>query len=479
MKIVPLFGAGIAGKSPVVTVQRRLNCYYETREDGDKAKVVIYGTPGLKFFASAGTTDDPVRGILGTPLNLYYVTYNRFYIHDVALFPINTSSGSCSLAFNPSQVLLTDGLSGYVLTLATQSFAQISGAFPNGANTITQVSGFFVAEQPGSQQFWVSNFNDGTTWNPLAFASASSYSDNILAVDNLSGNLIIFSELHTEFWQNAGLTPQPFVPILSAANEFGLAAVFSRAHVDQTIIFLAQTREGQVQVVQLNGYNATVVSTQDLDFIINGFDITSDAIAMSYEMNRHKFYQISFPSGNRSFLYDCSTKLWSEVQTGISPSPVRHAGNFSALFGGKTVITDYAHAFLYIFSDDYFVDDTTLHLTEEVSQPIQREIITRHILSDFNRIRISLLYLDMETGVGLQNGQGNNPQVMLQYSKDNGRTWGAERWVSVGMVGQYITRVLWRRFGSTRDATFKLRMTDPVKFVITDGAIRVNERKGQ
>jgi Neuraminidase (sialidase) len=110
-------------------------------------------------------------------------------------------------------------------------------------------------------------------------------------------------------------------------------------------------------------------------------------------------------------------------------------------------------------------------------QTIIREIITRHTLSNFNRVRISLLYLDMDVGVGLQNGQGSNPQIMLQYSKDNGRTWSAERWVSLGAVGLYLTRVIWRRFGSTRDATFKIRMSDPVKFVIAEGAINVSERE--
>jgi hypothetical protein len=108
-----------------------------------------------------------------------------------------------------------------------------------------------------------------------------------------------------------------------------------------------------------------------------------------------------------------------------------------------------------------------------------RQLITRHVLSSFNRIRVSLLYLDMETGVGLQSGQGSNPQIMLEYSKDNGRTWAAQRFVSSGLVGQYLTRVLWRRFGSTRDAVWRITQSDPVKFVITEGAFRVRERARQ
>lgn len=438
--------------------------------------MVIYGTPGLVPFISPSTPfSAPVRGMLGNQSSLYVVAYNQFQSlapngSTLVAATMGTNTGPVSMAFNPTQVLIADGSQGHYFIPSIPSFATVSASYPSKAKTVTQVSGFFVAEEPSSQRFWVSNFNDGTTWNSLAFASASAYSDNILAVDNLGGSLVVFSEQHMEFWQNAGLTPQPFTPILSAVNEYGLAAIFSRAHVDQTIMFLAQTREGQIQVVQLQGFNPQPVSTPDVDYIFGQFNTVSDAVGLSYEIGKHKFYQITFPTENRSFLFDCSTRLWSETQTGPSLMPSRHWGNFSTYYGGDVIISDYSTNQIYKFSDTAYTDN---------GQTIVREVSTRHILSNFNRIRISLLYLDMETGVGLQLGQGSNPQIMLQYSKDNGRTWSAERWSSSGLVGQYLTRVIWRRFGSTRDATFKIRMTDPVKFVITEGAMRINEREDQ
>ncbi len=474
MKIVPLFGSGIAGKSYVVTRQRRLNCYFEDREDGDKSKVAVYGTPGLvPSFQASTPLGLPVRAMLGTQTALYLIAYNQFLSVDsigtvLASGSLSTISGLASLAYSPTQVVITDGAVGYLFTPASSAFTVIGGAFPNGAKTVTFVSSFFVAEQPGSQQFWVSNSNDGSTWNGLAFASASSFSDNILAVDNLLGNLVLFCQQHMEFWQNVGSAPEPFAPILSAQNEYGLAAIFSRSHVDQSIVFLAQTREGQVQFVQLNGFNAQVISNADLEYIINQFPIVSDAVALSYEQGKHKFYQCTFPTANQTFLFDCSTRLWSEAQTGASVIPARHWANLSAYYAGKTLLSDFATNQIYAMSPTQYTDN---------GQTIAREIVTRHTLSNFNRIRIALLYLDMQVGVGLQVGQGSNPQIMLQYSKDNGQTWSAERWVTLGAVGKYLTRVLWRRFGSARDATFRIRMTDPVPFVITEAAIYVNERE--
>lgn len=470
-RIVPLFGSGRASKSFVVTRQRRLNCYFENRKDQDKTKVACYGTPGLvAAFMPSTPLNSTLRAFFGTQTALFLIAYNQFQSVNgatgAALFTgtMGSTAGQCSIAYNTTQVVIVDGSQGYLYTPSAATFATIAASFPNGARTVTFVSGFFVAELPGTQQFWVSNANDGSTWNGLAFASAYAYSDNIVAVDNLLGNLILFGQEHAEFWQNEGLTPQPFQPITSAVYEYGLAAIFSRGHVDQTIIFLAQTREGQVQVVQIRGYNMVRVSDADTEAVINSFSTVSDAVCLVYEIDEHKFYQLTFPTANRSFLYDCSTGLWSDVQTGPSITPVRHTGSLAAYYAGKTYISDYATNQVYALSTSAYTDNGVT---------IAREIVTRHVLSDFNRIRISLVYLDMETGVGLQTGQGSNPQVMLQYSKDNGRTWSAERWTSLGKVGQYLWRVLWRRFGSTWDATFRIRMTDPVKFVITNGAMKI------
>lgn len=471
LRPVPLFGSGIYGKSYIVTRQRRLNVYFENRQDGDKSRVVIYGTPGLMEAFRVGNL--PVRGMLGTQSNLFCVSANQFQHLNSGFFQvfsggINSTFGLVSMATSNAQVVIADGTAGYLYNTGAHTLATQAASFPTAARTVTFASGFFVAEQPGTQQFWVSNFNDGSVWNSLAFASASAYPDLILAVDNLGGNLVTFSEQHGEFWQNSGLTPQPFTPILSAAHEYGLAAIFSRAHVQDSIIFLAQTRQGQVTFVRLLGFRPMLISNPDLDNIINSFSTVSDAVGFSYAIDRHQFYQVTFPSANRSFLFDTETDLWSEVQTGPAVNPVRHIANLSAYVAGKTYVSDHASNQIYALSPTAYTDNGV---------PIVREIVTRHVTSAFNRFRVSSLYLDMETGVGLQTGQGSTPQIMLQYSKDNGRSWSAERWVSLGNVGQYMTRVMWRRFGSTRDATFRIRMSDPVKFVIAEGAMKVRQKR--
>lgn len=64
---------------------------------------------------------------------------------------------------------------------------------------------------------------------------------------------------------------------------------------------------------------------------------------------------------------------------------------------------------------------------------------------------------------------GADPQVMLRWSDDGGHTWSYEHWASMGKIGEYYRRVLWRRLGMTqklRDRVYEIAGSDPVKVVI-------------
>jgi hypothetical protein len=61
---------------------------------------------------------------------------------------------------------------------------------------------------------------------------------------------------------------------------------------------------------------------------------------------------------------------------------------------------------------------------------------------------------------------------MLQISRDGGRTWGAEMQLRLGKVGEFLSRVSQLGCGTARDFVFKLRITDPVKRVLTGLALR-------
>ena len=70
---------------------------------------------------------------------------------------------------------------------------------------------------------------------------------------------------------------------------------------------------------------------------------------------------------------------------------------------------------------------------------------------------------------------------MLRWSDDGGHTWSNEHWTSMGAIGTYGTRAIWRRLGMTtklRDRVYECSGTDPVKVVIMGAELILSGTNG-
>jgi hypothetical protein len=85
--------------------------------------------------------------------------------------------------------------------------------------------------------------------------------------------------------------------------------------------------------------------------------------------------------------------------------------------------------------------------------------------------------VDLERGVGLVSGQGEDPQVMLQFSDDGGFSWSNELWASAGKIGDRLASVSWFKLGMSRDRVFRVTVTDPVKWIIIAARVDVRVEK--
>lgn len=93
---------------------------------------------------------------------------------------------------------------------------------------------------------------------------------------------------------------------------------------------------------------------------------------------------------------------------------------------------------------------------------IRRMRQSPHLSDEQVNLFFGQFQLDLEAGLGLTDGQGVDPQLMLQWSDDGGRTWGEEHWVSAGRLGRYAFRAIWRRLGRARTRTWRVTFSDPV-----------------
>lgn len=460
MKPIPLFGIGNKGKSVNVNAQQRLNLYVEFQQDPEVNAIAMYCTPGLLADLNFGA--NPCRGAYSKGDYRYFV--NRDSLYRVAndgtssvIGTLLTTGGRVGISDNGTQMIIVDGTYGYIYNFNTLAFVQITDVDFPACQTVTFLNSYFVVQQTGTARFYVSASNDGLTWDALDYATAESDPDNLMAVIANNGQLLLFGEKSSEFWGDSGAQDFPFARVGASGVEWGLAARWSLAKFsDSMLIFLGKNKLGEVQVFTMSGYTPQVVSNPELDYTISQYSAFSDASGFAYMVGGHPFYQINFPSANdgagESWLYDGLSKAWSKVGQDES----RHRAEIQVNHQDQSYVTDFENGKVYLLDGNTLTDD---------GEMIPRQLVCRHqVTGDYSRI--SEVWLDAESGVGLETGQGSDPQVMLQISRDGGHEWGAENWRSLGEIGKYRHRARWLRLGRSRDWLFKFRVTDPVKVVL-------------
>jgi hypothetical protein len=119
-----------------------------------------------------------------------------------------------------------------------------------------------------------------------------------------------------------------------------------------------------------------------------------------------------------------------------------------------------------------YLEDNAVY-TED-GRTIRRVRIAPVIAKENKLMFISRLEIVVEPGIGLDGdpaAQGANPQMMLRYSPDSGRTWSAVLTASAGRIGQYDARVVFDQLGSGRAWVPEISVTDPVNWVIVSAQI--------
>ena len=127
------------------------------------------------------------------------------------------------------------------------------------------------------------------------------------------------------------------------------------------------------------------------------------------------------------------------------------------------LVGDYQNGKIYSLDNAVYTDN---------GATIRRLRRAPHLVSDLQREYFDEFQIQFQPGVGLSTGQGNNPQAMLRWSNDGGSTWSNEHWVSIGKIGKYKNRAIWRRLGQSRDRIFEVVVSDPVNFVIVSANLK-------
>ena len=503
----PILGGSYVTRSVNAADNRMVNLFPEVVPDGSGGKEAgfLMRCPGLRLLATVG--DGPIRGLWVTNGIAYVVSGDKFYSLNTSwtatLIGTVSGSGPVSIADNGTQIFIACNPLSYIYNVSTLVFAQITDVDFPGAGSVGYLDGYFVFNEPDSQKFWVTSLLDGTSVDPLDFASAEGYPDNVIALIVDHREVFLFGTTSVEVWYDAGTPDFPLARIQGAFMEVGCEAAYSVAKLDNSVFWLGSDARGRGIIYRANGYTPARISTNAVEYAIQNYGNITDAIGYTYQQDGHPFYVLIFPSAEATWVYDVSTQLWHERAGFENGQFARHRSNCQTSFNDEIVIGDYEDGRVYAFDLDVYADDTQ----------IQKWLRTWRALpagqNNLKRTAHHNLQLDAETGVGLaitpgydaeklttesglylttEDGEvlvlsygqlataGYDPQVMLRWSDDAGHTWSNEHWKSMGKIGAYGTRTIWRRLGMTekiRDRIYEISATDPVKIAIVGAELFV------
>lgn len=464
---IELVGPTYQQRSLPFDAQRTIN-FWPIFDQKGKEVSALYGTPGLSLFATAGAighrgafTSSNGRCFFVAGSTLYEVFEGGSALSRGSLF---SSTGNVSINENDTQLGVCDGDKLYTLTYADNTFAQVTDAdLPSSVGFLTAIDGYFVVNENDTGRAYISALRDGTSWDALDFATAESNPDELRCVFNALGQLWLLGRNTSEIWTNTGASSFPFGRISGAIMETGILAPHSIQDVGNSIVWLGRDKRGSGIVYRANGFVPEPISAEPINSKIAEATSPEDITSWTYQEEGHTFYALTGGGLETTLVIDLGIQQWHERSYNNNGQLSPHLAQCVTFAFGKQLVGDRRNGNIYEMSLDYYDDN---------GEEIVSERIYTHIGDMNERLRYNRLEIGMETGVGNLNGAGQNPLISMQLSKDGARTWSNWFTASIGEVGKYLTKVVFRRLGVAEQMTFKIRISAAVKKALTGSYLR-------
>jgi len=470
----------------------------------------VYGNSPATFTVTSIGGSGAVTGLTQT------------YSGQYTSFPLNPASTSTSGSGSGLTLTLTTGTGtgqtgNYVVnnsqTVGSETMYILNwsvlpsndGAF-QGGTIVDIVDNYFVYNDPNTQKWAASNLLSPITYG-LSYASKFTGPDNLVSLVCDHGQVYLLGEKTSEVWADTGTFPFAFQRIPGSSSEHGISAPFSVSRVGNSFAYLAKNNRGQAEIVMMNGYFPQRISTHAVENTLVDQYI-NDAVAYTYQLEGHEVYVISFPTLDLTWAYDFTTQMWHKwLWVDSNNIYHRHRSNCSAFFQGVVLVGDWENGLIYQLDPTNYTDNGSL---------IRRLRRAPHLVTDLQRQYFAEMQIQFQPGVGLSGKPsealipnatyyqspliistsltvdpgkiivvspstsqatttGVDPQAMLRWSSNGGSTWSNEHWTSIGKIGRYNNRAIWRRLGWSRDRIFEVVVTDPIKAVIVSANLKAEE----
>lgn len=421
--------------------ERVLNMLAERMNQGSKTQLTLRAVPGQVTFGDTGTI--LLRDIKTVNGVLYAVAAGQ-------LFSIDSIGGASTLGTvaddvdtiidgNGSTVTITAGGNYYVWDGSTLS--QPSGGLLTSFGSVG-FSGLYtiLTEESGNRFEWT-ELAAPETLNALHFATCESNNDDVLRVVPHMNYIWLFNAESTEIWYNTGAAgANAFAPLAGGTSDIGLKSKKLAVRFDAGIFFI-----GNDDVAYLaGGEGLRPVSSPGVETSIAE---NTPSHCYYYEHRGHKICVLRF-SDRPAWCYDFSTGLWHERSSGVNHEAWESVGSTYAYSKWLTGVDA---------GKIYEMTGTT-----DIDGPLRRTIISRPF---YMGQRFTAAEFELFGRFG-DSAFSRSPEVMVQFSKDGGRTWGGEKTRKTGKLGERNKRVRFNGLGSFFDFSVKVSITDDVDISI-------------
>lgn len=430
-----------------------------------KSNYILQSFYGLKLWKEfSGGLD---RGVLESKGKFYRVAGTTLY--EVDSNGDHTSLGfiggsnRCILSPLGDQIIVVNG-SGLVYVYDGTNVTQITSSNIGSPNGVTVLNNQAIYDAGTGQGFDVSDVGNPSTINGLNNASAESSPDDLLLPYAYSETLYLFGTKTTELWWNSGQGNPPLDRIQGAALKIGLGAIYSLAENPDFLFLFASDKQFHTLTGGTTSVD-TVISTPAMAKEFETYTVTDDVIGWTMQLEGQWFYVATFPNQNVTWVYPVGGE-WFQWGTG-NTGRIR-ANSYINVFN-KHLTTDYNNGNLYELDAYTYTDmDETIIRTRDTA-PLHGGLFQ----AAGKAFELTELKFFLETGVGLLEGQGSNPMMIISFSKDGGKTFGTERFVKVGRLNDTDIGVCLKNCGRFYKCVIRIRVSDPIYWAIYGGVAEV------
>ena len=353
---------------------------------------------------------------------------------------LSTRTGAVFISENNSnEIALVDGEFLYIFNFVTDAFTKVTLDFQ--PNYITFIDGYFIAASRNTNQFRLSNLNDGLNWPADAanIGFLQTKPDNVLVAIQFNRQLFVMGNVTTEIWHDVGNTLFPFQRDNTISIDYGVLNADTVTSRFGRIVWLAANEQGSPIIVTSVGGAPKEISTDGIEFLLGALTNPQDSSAFLFEQDGHVFYQITFSLDNITLVYDFETNLFFTLTDEKSNFYIARETTF---FNNKNFFVSFNDGNIYEFGTKF---------TTYKGLTIPRFRITKNF-----RLDDSAKFIINEANITIEQGASRELQAVdISMSKDGGKSFGNILRKEINSLGNTRNRLRYFQLGSANDLVFK------------------------